>query len=206
MFKLVHTLPNKVLLACSGGVDSMDALHWLERGDKLGGILHINHGTGKFADEAEELVNKVSQDMCIDLAIQRISTKPPDGESKEAWWRDQRYAFFRQQAQIEDMKVVTVHNLNDCAEEYLINSIVRGRKGIIPYENGPVIRPFRTWSKVDIYQYAEKNKLEWIEDPSNRDTKFLRNRIRHEILPQVIDINPGFLGMVRRIVEIEGLE
>ncbi len=206
MFKLLHPLPHRVLLACSGGVDSMAAFHWLRRSDKLAGVIHINHGTGAFANEAEDFVRSVCREYGMFLRWEKIEGTPPIGESKEKWWRDQRYAFFYQHAQLEDLKVVTAHNLNDCVEEYVINSIVRGRQGVIPYSHGPVIRPFRTWSRHLIEEYAKRNQLKWVNDPSNVDRKYLRNMVRHEILPNLRKINLGLDSMVRRMIECEGLD
>lgn len=184
----------------------MAALHWLNRGNKLGGVIHVNHGTGEWADKAEELVTRTCDELGIDFGLMRILDAPPAGESKEDWWRKQRYEFFKTQAHMDDMKVVTAHNLNDCVEEYVINTIVRGRLGVIPYQHGPVIRPFRTWERVSIASYCLAHHIEYMNDPSNKDTKYLRNRIRYETLPVLSDINPGLRNMVRRMIELEGLD
>lgn len=206
MFKLIHRLPNKVVLACSGGIDSMAAFHWLLQGNKLGGVIHVNHGTGEWADEAEELVYETCKELGIDFGSMRILDTPPQGASKEDWWRQQRLEFFKTQAHMNDMLVATAHNLNDCVEEYVINTMIRGRMGTIPYAHGPIIRPFRTWSREDILSYAVRNHLVWRDDPSNLNVNFLRNRIRHQVLPQLHDINLGLKTIVRRMVECEGLD
>ncbi len=208
MFKLVQPLPEKVLLACSGGVDSMVALHWLHRGKKLAGILHMNHGTGTFANRAEDLVYEQCHKLDLPIRTRTLVDNPPVGESKEAWWRGQRYSFFNEASeQQNNIEVVTAHNLNDCVEEYVINTMVRGRLGVISYRNGPVIRPFRTWSRPDIVRYAMKHDISYLTDPSNSDTRYLRNGIRHEVLPMITRmINPGLEGMIRRMIENEGLD
>lgn len=204
MFKLIHQLPRKIILACSGGIDSIAAFHWLNRSEKLNRVVHINHGTGKFADEAEEMVSNLCGDQRIPCSTYRINGQPPQGESKENWWRVQRYQAFEAESHCYgDAAIVLAHNLDDCVEEYVINSIVRGRHGTIPYQHGPVVRPFRTWSRDSITDYAIRNKLVWKEDPSNTDTKFLRNRIRHETMPHLYELNPGLHTMVRRMIESE---
>lgn len=184
----------------------MAALHWLLRGNKLGGVIHVNHGTGSWADEAEEFVTQTCRDLNIDFGMMRLLDAPPPGASKEDWWRKERYRFFELQAHMDDMHVVTAHNLDDCVEEYVINCVVRGRQGTIPYQNGAVIRPFRTWSRDDITDYAIRHQLLWKDDPSNTNTKFLRNKIRHQTLPHLYDLNPGLHTMVRRMIEREGLD
>jgi tRNA(Ile)-lysidine synthetase-like protein len=205
MFKLTHQLPSKCIVAVSGGVDSMSALHFLYQSNKVEGVIHINHGTGKFADEAEELVQQVCQDYKgLPLFRAVIKDAPPKGESKEAYWRDKRYGFFRRLA--GPRLVVLAHNMNDCLEEYIMCTMVRGFEGTIPYQRENCIRPFRLWKRDDIYEYAKRNKLKWIEDPSNKDPLFRRNYIRTEILPRILKLNPGVWNIVEKLIQEEKVQ
>lgn len=197
MFKLLYQLPEKCFVACSGGVDSMSALHFLAR--RVDRVLHVNHNTGIFADHSEVLVKKYCERNNFPLTVHTISSHPPEGKSKEEWWREQRYNFFKQY----DHPVVLAHQLDDCVEEYLMCVLVRGFSSTIPYSHANCIRPFRMWPKEEIIAYAEKNGIPYVQDPSNQDVKYKRNYIRHKILPEVLNLNPGVANIVRRLMEKE---
>ena len=203
LFKLTHPLPEKVLVAVSGGVDSMAALHWLRRGAKnrVCGIVHVNHGPpgdDLFADRAEALVLGVGQQLEIPVYVSKLKKCPGTG-SKEAWWRDQRYSFFRSVSQDNgDLPIVLGHNFNDCLEEYLMCTLVRERFGTIPYAHAPCIRPFRLWKRESIQQYADRQPIAYLEDPSNKDLAYKRNYIRHVLVPSVLKLNPGIWNLVER--------
>jgi tRNA(Ile)-lysidine synthase TilS/MesJ len=86
MIHLTHPLPdnNKFFVACSGGVDSMSALHWLARGNRMPyAIIHVHHNTGAYADRALQFVAKHYQDYCFDLIVKHVKGVPPQGASKE---------------------------------------------------------------------------------------------------------------------------
>jgi tRNA(Ile)-lysidine synthase len=200
MFQLTHPLPRKYWIAVSGGVDSMAALHWLDkqsRRDSLLGVLHVNHNTGEFANIAEEHVNNHCYFEDITLKRLRLDSEPPKGESKEKWWRDRRYEFFKS---FND-PVILAHNFDDCLEEYIMCTMVRGYSSTIPYSNGNCVRPFRLWKRSSIEEYAIKNNLKWVEDPSNTNTKHKRNYIRHVLVPQLLELNPGLYNIVRKVID-----
>jgi tRNA(Ile)-lysidine synthase len=192
-------------MACSGGVDSMSSLHWLSKGGRMPyGIIHIHHNTGEYADKALKFVVENYQKYCFDLFVTKIKESPPSGFSKESWWREQRYRLIQELVDKtgKDYPTILAHNLDDCVEQYIMNTLIRmKRRDIINY-NGPsnTIRPFRAWKKSEILSYAYKNKLEWIEDPSNRNTSFVRNKVRLELLPKILEINPGLYRFVKSLV------
>jgi len=197
MFKLTHPLPNRCWVAVSGGIDSVVALHWLAQvPDRVLGIFHVNHNTGLYADTAEENVKILAGKYDVKYIGYRITGKPPTGESKEAWWREKRYEFFHKTTD----PVVIAHHLDDCVEEYLMNTIVRGRIGTIPYSNKNCIRPFRGWKRKDISHYFAKNNLKALLDPSNEDISFKRNYIRHELMRHILYLNPGIYKTVRKLL------
>jgi tRNA(Ile)-lysidine synthase len=200
MFKLTHSLPNKYYVACSGGVDSMAVLHWSAiKSDRVIGAVYIHHGTGEFADRSEQIVREYCSQNSIPFFVYRVEGSCPDGRSKEDWWREQRYSFFQRVPGNEP--IVLAHHLDDCIEEYLMCSLVRGYEGTIAYSNGRCERPFRKWSKKDIIDYAIRHGLTWIEDPSNNNTNFKRNFIRHQIIPQALQLNPGLDKLVKRAMD-----
>lgn len=200
MFNFTHPLPQKYWVACSGGIDSMSALHFLRKPLKNGlmGVVHINHGTAH-APEAERFVRSYCKMTKLPVMMYRVPGSPPKGESKECWWRDQRYGCFN--AVPGDAPIILAHNFDDCLEEYLMCVMVRGYQGTIPYSHGRCVRPFRLWKKENIRAYAERESVLFTEDPSNADTKFKRNYIRKHIVPHALKINPGLYKIVKRVID-----
>ena len=195
--ELTNTLPKHCYVALSGGPDSVMAAHWLGNGgvNRVVGVIHVHHNTGEFADRACEFVNK----NYMGVINFKITDPIPEGASKEEFWREQRYKFF---SQVTDYPIVTAHNLNDCVEEYLINKLIRfSPKDTISY-NGPsnVIRPFRTTSRKAILDYCRVNNLQYLMDPSNLFTKYLRNKIRHDVIPNLLEVNPGIFTQVKKLI------
>lgn len=202
MFKLVYPLPNKYYVACSGGIDSMAALHFLDKPSRNGllGVVHVDHGT-EYAKVARKFLERHCKENNIDLLTHTVDSHPPNGESKENWWREKRYEFFHSVP--GDEHIILAHQLDDCVEEYLMCVLVRGFRSTIPYQHGRCIRPFRLWKREEIQKYSERHDVKYIEDPSNKDTRFKRNMIRHEIMPHALKLNPGLYNIVQRIIENE---
>lgn len=199
MFRLTHPLPEKYYIACSGGVDSMTVLHWLDKPSRrhsLLGVINIHHNTGDFADRASALVRSYCERQKLALYYHQLEGHPPKGVSKEMWWRDRRYEVFNQFPEA----VIIAHNFDDCLEEYITCCMVRGYQGTIPYQRDNCIRPFRLWKRKEIMSYAHRNSLTWEEDPSNRNTRFRRNFVRHEIVPKILEMNPGVYNIVEKLV------
>jgi len=207
MIHLTHNLPEnkKFFLACSGGVDSMAALHWLSQGKrKPYGIIYIHHNTGDYADSALRFVISNASKYCDNVIIKKITDVMPPKVSKENWWRQKRYQLFNETLETSDKPypIVLAHNLDDCVEQYIMSTMIRIKPYPLISYYGPsnTIRPFRTWAKKDIYEYAKRKDLPWLEDPSNKDTRYTRNKIRHEVLPLVASINPGIYSHVKSLI------
>ena len=202
MFNLTDPLPNKYYVACSGGVDSMAALHFLRKPSRNGllGVVHIDHGTDHGA-EARKFIESFCERENINCLVYKVDGFPPEGESKERWWREERYKYFYNVPGSES--IILAHQLDDCVEEYLMCVLVRGFRSTIPYQHARCIRPFRLWRKKEILAYAERHNIEHIEDPSNQDTKFKRNMIRKKIMPHALELNPGLYNIVQRLIEDE---
>ncbi|WP_368662583.1 tRNA lysidine(34) synthetase TilS [Zobellia laminariae] len=111
--------------------------------------------------------------------------------------RELRYRWFAEKMRKNDIKtLVTAHHVDDSLETFLINlSRGTGIDGLtgIPEKTDTVSRPLLRFSRSQILEYAQSQKLQWREDGSNADTKYLRNKIRHEIVPLLKDLNPSFL-------------
>ena len=203
MPKLIGHIPNKFYLACSGGKDSMFAYNFLTYNEtdfsRLKGVIYINHRTD-YSLAAERFVKEnVKTQVSVRTISQRLYTC-----SKEAWWREERYRLLELEA--AGIPVILVHNLNDCMESYVFNSMVRGYIDTIPYKRGICIRPFMLWNVKSILRYNFKHNIKWIEDPSNDNDSFVRNRIRHKVIPEILKVNPGLEKIVRKKITKRYLE
>lgn len=149
-------------------------------------LAFFHHGT-PVSEEAEKFVKKFASDRALRLTIGRIDPNITDkGLSQEEYWRDQRYAFLDR----FEEPVITCHHLDDAVETWIFTSL-HGNGKLIPRTRGNVVRPFLITPKSQLIEWAKSRDLEWIEDESNADTRYARNRIRHLIVPEALRINPG---------------
>lgn len=194
MIKVLNKIPNPVYIAVSGGIDSMVCLDFLKKSRKQFAAIHFNHGT-PHADMAEEFVRSFCKKNGIDLFVGSCQRERSEDESMEEYWRNERYFFFDS---IKDKHpIITCHHLDDAVETWLFSAI-HGKPKLIKYQRGLIIRPFLLTSKDDIEKWAIKNEVIHICDPSNADTKHMRNYIRHEMMPHVFRVNPGIRKVVRK--------
>ena len=192
MIRLLGKIPRKVTLACSGGADSMAVLDFLGNGKKDITVAHFNHGT-EYGEEAQEFLEEFCQKRDIKFVSQAISMNKPHCKSWEEWWRDCRYDFLR----TFDSPIITAHHLTDSAEWWIFSSL-NGTSRLIPYRNGKVIRPFLITPKSTLLRWCKNRNVPFLEDPGNLDMKYCRSRIRHNILPEALEINPGLLTVVKK--------
>ena len=178
-------------VACSGGMDSMVLLHFLTRDRKLD-VLFFHHGT-KTSDEAYEFLKGYCFTRELNLVVEFIKVQPEKGCSLEAFWREHRYSFLNNY----NGMVATAHHLNDAVETWLFTSI-HGSPRLIPVVNKNVVRPFILVSKDEIRRYQIYHQVSYIEDLSNIDVKYMRNRIRHKIIPEVLLVNPGINKVIKK--------
>lgn len=185
MIKLLGKIPDKVYVACSGGVDSMAALSFLNNGKRDVAAAYFNHGTEHGA-RAENFVKNYCLENNITLALGSVSRAQGPDESKEEYWRNERYSFFKKL----DAPIITAHHINDVAEWWIFSSL-HGDPRLIPYRNENVIRPFLLSSKFELTKWCDRRHVPYLNDPSNQDLSYMRNLIRHKIMPGCIEVNPG---------------
>jgi tRNA(Ile)-lysidine synthase len=199
VIRLIKQIGSLTAVACSGGVDSMAVLNFIYNANPNIVAIYFHHGTSH-GDEAQKFLTDYCNSKCIKLIIgSPTSLKKPPDESWEEFWRNQRYAFFASL----DHCIATAHHLNDVAETYLWGCI-HGKPRFIHYRcplASNVVRPFLLTEKTKLLNWCNRHKVPFIEDESNNDIKYDRNRIRHKILPEVLKVNPGFLKVVRRQLE-----
>jgi tRNA(Ile)-lysidine synthase len=198
MIKVQGKLPRKVYVACSGGVDSMAALDFLKRKHDVF-VLHFNHGT-EHGNKAYEFVGNYCADNDIGF-LTNVTTdtriKRAD-ESQEEYWRSIRYDWLER---CTERQIVTAHHLDDCVETWVWSSM-HGTGKIIPYSRTDrVLRPFRMTRKRDLELWANLNNVPHIKDDSNADTCYTRNYIRHEMMPNVLRVNPGIHKVIAKKVK-----
>jgi len=198
MIKLQGKLPRKIMVAVSGGVDSMAALDFLRRNHELE-VFNFNHGT-EHGKEAEDCVRRYVQKYDLPFQIRGISKQhKPKGMSQEDYWRQERYAWIDVYANTY-LPVVTCHHLDDCVETWVWSSM-HGTGKIVPRKRGNVVRPFRQTRKRDFQLWADLNNIEYVEDSSNTDTSYIRNYVRHEMMPYVLRVNPGIYKTISKKVK-----
>lgn len=192
MIPLLGSIRQIEAVAVSGGADSMAVLSFLRNGRHAPIVLHFDHGTAHGAD-ARRFVEDYCQSQGLTYQCAKVSRQKDSKESWEEYWRNERYAFFNSLP----YTIATCHHLNDLAETWILG-FMHGRPRLTPYRNKNVIRPFLFTPQAELHRWLKRFNVPHIEDPSNQDVHHPRNRIRHNILPEMLEVNPGFLEMVRR--------
>ena len=187
------------LVAVSGGADSMVLLRLMKGLNCKIEVAHVNYKLrGESSDLDEELVRKFCEQENIKLNIYTVSDvdKKPEYSIQE-WARNIRYRFFEQCLEESNLDyIVTAHHLNDQLETFLINlSKAAGIQGLTgtPEANNKIVRPLLTFSKEEIIRYTAQQSIPFREDESNQKPDYLRNKIRLEVVPKLMEINPNFL-------------
>ena len=195
MIKVLGKIPKGEFgIACSGGVDSMAILDFLLNGGYQPYVLYFNHNT-EHGQVAEDFVTQYCQDKGLKLFTGRTELSPKS--NKEKIWSDLRYEFFSK----FDFPIITCHHLDDCVETYLF-SCLRGFQSVIPYSKRNVIRPFLLNEKSVFYKWCEGKNVPFVEDESNLSVDYSRNRIRHNIVPEALLVNPGLKTVVRKMISL----
>lgn len=196
-----YLLNSRLLLAVSGGLDSVALLHLCKEAKLDFAVAHCNFNLrGEESDADERFVKMLAKEMEAEVFSQNFDTEKyaeDKGLSIQMAARDLRYRWFEElRLQHKFDYVFTAHHANDDLETFLIN-LVRGSglEGLsgIKTENNKVIRPLLQFSRKEIEAYAKQQQIKWREDSSNASTKYLRNKIRHEMVPLFEELNPEFL-------------
>jgi tRNA(Ile)-lysidine synthase len=191
---------DKLLVAVSGGVDSMVLFELLKKLNYPIAIAHCNFQLrGKESDEDEQFVADYALKSGIPFYKKCFNTEGYALENKvgtQEAARDLRYAWFLELIQLIDYQyIVTAHHATDNIETVLFNfsngAGLRGMKGILPKKR-EIVRPLLWAKKSEIIAYAEEQEIEYREDSSNFTAKYTRNYIRHKILPEFKNLNPNF--------------
>jgi len=189
----------KILLAVSGGIDSMVMAHLFIQQHYNIGIAHCNFSLrASESDKDENMVRQYASDHNIPFYTTRFETKSfakKNRLSVQMAARDLRYNWFEEIRMKNGYDSIAVaHNLNDNIETLLINLTrgtgLTGMTGMKPVNNR-IIRPLLFATRQDILTFRDKHKIIFREDRSNADTKYTRNKIRHLVIPILKEINPS---------------
>jgi tRNA(Ile)-lysidine synthase len=190
------------VLAVSGGLDSMVLLDaaaaTVPRGQLI--VATYDHGTGTAATAALELVERCARALGIEFVGGRTSAPL----ETEAELRDARWEFLRTAASNANAVVSTAHSSDDQVETILMRVLrdagPRGLAGL--FAESEIVRPLLRLTRRDLARYARAQGLTWVEDPSNASPQFLRNRVRHDLLPALrhvrIGIDADLLALARK--------
>ncbi|MGB5691480.1 MAG: tRNA lysidine(34) synthetase TilS [Flavobacteriaceae bacterium] len=191
----------KFLVACSGGVDSVVLSHLCSRSGYNFALAHCNFQLrGEESDQDAHFVEDLAKQLDVPFHLKHFDTRKYVEETKQSVQiaaRALRYSWFEELIESEPYtRVLTAHHADDALETFIINlSRSTGLAGLtgIPAQTELVYRPLLIFSRNDIEAFARDEKLQWREDSSNRESVYLRNKIRHELVPVLKELHPTFL-------------
>jgi tRNA(Ile)-lysidine synthase len=188
------------VLAISGGLDSMVLLHAaaaLDLNEIRPVVATFDHGTGPAATHAVALVSEAAARAGFECVT---GTAREPGLSEEEWRRS-RWQFLREVAVCTGGTIVTAHTLDDQVETIFMRILreagPRGLAGL--YAESDVVRPFVNISRENLEAYAAEHRVQHVTDPTNDSRRYLRNRVRHDLLPSIARIRPRF---ARELIDI----
>lgn len=201
---LFHKEKDKILLAVSGGVDSVVMVNAFAENGLNFGIAHCNFGLRGAESEADEgFVKALAEELKVPFFVKKFNTKQFSGANKistQMAARDLRYQWFEEIRKENNYNfIATAHHKNDVAETILLNlvkgTVLKGLHGIKP-KNKYIIRPLLWADKEEIIQFSKEQKIGYREDSSNIENKYQRNLLRNEIIPLLKKINPDVINTI----------
>lgn len=207
-----------VVVGVSGGADSLGLLYILTELSEYGLRLivsHLNHGIRPIeAKRDADFVERIAKGMGLIFELKEVDTigfKRTSKLSLEEAGRVLRYGFFKEVLdKYKAQRIATAHTLDDQAETVLMRLIKGsgplGLSGIPPVSEGYIIRPLIETRRSEIECYLRSKGINWVEDSTNRAMVFLRNRIRHDLIPRLERYNPRIKETLARAASIFRVE
>lgn len=199
---------DKLLLAVSGGIDSMVMLHLFQQLGYQFEVAHMNFALrGEESDKDERFLINYCNQYKIKLHSKKVDTGSYATSAKlsiQMAARELRYTWFKSlKTECGFNHLLTAHHADDSVETIFINIIrgtgLSGLKGIV--NNEQAIRPLLIFNRRDIEQYAKEHELDWREDSSNASDKYLRNKLRHDLLPKIDELNTNWRAGLIQLAE-----
>lgn len=197
---------DKLLVALSGGLDSMVLLHMLHRLHYSVAAAHMNFGLrGIQSDEDAVFCEQICRNLQIPYyhtSVETLAHAAREKVSVQMAARHLRYTWFNEISKSHGYTfIATAHHLNDQAETIILN-LSEGRsagslKGI-PLRNGKIVRPFLEISRDEILNYAKEKNIEWREDESNLTDAYKRNFLRHQVMPLLENMQPAAISNISK--------
>ncbi|UTD15400.1 tRNA lysidine(34) synthetase TilS [Tenacibaculum mesophilum] len=199
----------KLLIAISGGVDSVVLTHLLHQLQFNISLAHCNFQLREKESDLDEMfVKELGKSFNIQTFTTRFNTNEYATKNKlstQLAARELRYSWFDSLSQKNNFDyILTAHHADDNLETFLINlSRGTGLEGLtgIPPINKNIIRPLLIFSREEIVAFAKNNNIKWREDESNSETKYLRNKIRHQIVPTLKELNDSVLKNFNKTID-----
>lgn len=197
----LFSFQNQILLAVSGGIDSVVMAHLFLRAKLNFAIAHCHFSLRPEADQEARFVEQLAQNWGVRFFFRQFDTihfAQQEKVSVQMAARHLRYDFFEQIRSQENYDyIATAHHLNDSLETALFNfskgTGISGLRGILPKTN-KIVRPLLFATRLEIEKFASENQIRWLEDSSNAVDKYQRNFIRHQIIPRLAaQINPNIV-------------
>lgn len=190
---------DKVLLAVSGGIDSVVMCALFHKSGFDFGIAHCNFQLrGEESDTDEDFVRQLAKELNVSVFVKAFDTQKYATENKlsiQVAARDLRYAWFEEIAKKEAFDYIAIAQHSDDQVETFFINLFRGSGAVglkgMPLKRGKIIRPLLFASRNEIEQYAKENGLSFREDSSNTSDKYLRNNIRNKLIPKLEEVSPG---------------
>ncbi|HYP55262.1 MAG TPA: tRNA lysidine(34) synthetase TilS [Solirubrobacterales bacterium] len=196
----------KVVALLSGGRDSVCLLDLTVRllGAQAVTALHVNYGLRDDADEDEAHCRSLCERLGVDLEVER--PRRPEGPGNlQAWARDSRYAVAARLADGDGTLIATGHTADDQVETILYRLASspsrRALLGMKP-RDGKLVRPLLAFTRVQTTAYCEERELPWRDDPSNAESSYARNRVRHGLAKAIGEVHPAATRNVLRTAEL----
>jgi tRNA(Ile)-lysidine synthase len=206
---------DKILAAVSGGMDSVALCSLFRQAGINFGIAHCNFLLrGGESDADEKFVRQLASEYKVNFYTRSFETSEyarAKGISIQMAARDLRYVWFDELIKTEGYSsVATAHHLDDQSETFFINLLrgsgLPGIHGILPRQ-GNIVRPMLFATRQEIDDFVRDNRLPYREDSSNKSRKYLRNRLRHELMPVLMNIDPAFSHKLNQtMLHIRGIE
>ncbi|MBA3664393.1 MAG: tRNA lysidine(34) synthetase TilS [Bacteroidetes bacterium] len=194
LFNREHSL----LLAISGGVDSVVLAYLLKEGNYNFTLAHCNFNLrGKDSEKDEKFCRQLAEELGVQIFVKAVDVKKyckEHGVSVQMAARDLRYDWFKKLMKQENLdRLLTAHHANDIVETVILNLLrgtgIKGMKGI-PEKNGKTVRPLLNITREEIEKFAKKQKIKFRTDKSNLENKYERNFLRNKVVPLLKKINP----------------